>query len=150
MNKINYKNTKGPKEDKVMDSIRELKIKKEDFFKILKDILEWYEKHSEVLSDLEKNDIKLKKLFLESHPEKIKIVLLKLDVTTYFVILQMKTISGEISTSWIHEDEVYKERIFLKNNPDHICHKVISLSDLYEISEPIIDEFWNKNLKLTA
>lgn len=132
------------------NSIRELKIKKQDFFKILKDILEWYEKHSEVLSNLEKNDIKLKKIFLESPPEKIKIVLIKLDVTTYYVILQMKTISGEISTSWIHEDEVYKERILLKNNPNHICHKITSLSDLYEISEPIVDDIWVRNLKLTA
>ncbi len=123
----------------IENQIRELKTHKEDLYKILKDMLEWEEKNYRVVSYVEANDRNLKKLFLELHPNKVRITLLKLDTFLYFVVLQYKTFSDEITTSWIHEDLVYKERCILKNKPENISHQLITLTDLYELAEPIED-----------
>ncbi|MFN3604134.1 MAG: hypothetical protein ACK4UJ_05460 [Leptonema sp. (in: bacteria)] len=130
--------------------IRELKIQKEEFFKILKEILDWEEKHFPVVSLLENNDRKLKRLFLELPYDKVTITILKLEPFVYFVVIQYKTVSGEVTTNWIHEDIIAKERLLLYKNSENICHKIITLTDLYELAEPVKEPFFWEETKLSA
>lgn len=130
--------------------IRELKTNKKDFFQILKDIIEWEEKNYKHLSKIETIDRNLKKLFLELQPDKVKITILRIDTFLYFVVLQYKTFSGEITTSWIHEDLIYQERYILKDKPEHISHKVVTITDLYELAEPLEESLLISNVKRLA
>jgi hypothetical protein len=118
------------------EEIRELKARKEDFIKILKDLILW-EEQFESKSISSKENYKIRKLLSELPPKKLKITFLKLDDNIFYVVVQFKSFSGEISTSWIHEDNIYKERILNFENKEHLSHKIICLTDLYNIAEPI-------------
>ncbi|GIX41925.1 MAG: hypothetical protein KatS3mg129_1658 [Leptospiraceae bacterium] len=124
------------------EEIRELKIRKEDFIKILNDLIHWDEQFPSKSKYYQEN-LKIKKLLLELPPKKLKITLLKLDSMIYYVVVQYKSLTGEISTSWIHEDDIYRERL-LHFNKEHISHKTICLTDLYEIAEPLQNPYNQK------
>jgi|YNPMSStandDraft_2_1061718.scaffolds.fasta_scaffold03307_3 hypothetical protein len=116
------------------DEIRELKTRKEDFVKILKDLIEWDEQIKTKSPKFLEN-LKIKKTLAEMPSKKLKITFLKLDEFIFYVVVQYKSLNGEITTSWVHEDEIYKERLL--NNKDHLSYKVVCLTDLYEVAEPI-------------
>ncbi|MCS7206117.1 MAG: hypothetical protein NZ853_10515 [Leptospiraceae bacterium] len=127
-----------------MDDIRELKTHKEAFLKILKEILRWEEK--EINTELTKDDYKIRKLISEMPPNKLKISFLKLEEAIYYVVIRYETANGEISTSWIHEDEVFKERLIFSYDKNHLSHQVPCLTDLYQIAEPISYPFYHSEV----
>ncbi len=126
------------------EEIRELKTHKEEFIKILKDIILWekeYKKYPE-----EDENYKIRKTISELPSDKLKITFLKLDTSLYYVVVKYNSLQGEISTSWIHEDEIFRERQLYFNNKKHISHTIVCLTDLYEIAEPILDKTKNKKI----
>lgn len=118
------------------EEIRELKTKKEKFVKILKDLIQWEEKYKDINSHNLEN-YKIKKLISEMNPNKLNITFLKLDEHTYYVVVKYQSINGEISTSWVHEDDIYRERLLNFNNKKHISFNTDCLTDLYNIAVPI-------------
>jgi plasmid rolling circle replication initiator protein Rep len=86
------------------DEIRELKTRKEDFVKILKDLIEWDEQIKTKSPKFLEN-LKIKKTLAEMPSKKLKITFLKLDEFIFYVVVQYKSLNGEITTSWVHEDE---------------------------------------------
>ncbi len=116
--------------------IRELKIRKKDFQIILKAVVQW---ERENLSE-ESVGYKIRKLLTEVSPQNLIITMLKLEEAVYYVVVRFYSGEGEISTSWIHEDDIYRERLFYANDKNHLSHKIVCLTDLYEISEIVKSE----------
>lgn len=121
------------------EEIRELKTNKEKFVKILKDLLHWERKYKNMNSHNLEN-YKIKKLISEMNPNKLYITFLKLDEHVYYVVVKYQSINGEISTSWIHEDDIYRERLLNFNDKNHISFNIDCLTDLYNIATPIYQD----------
>lgn len=65
-------------------------------------------------------------------PEMLRVFLNHLGGYVYYIVVELKSQGGSISTSWIHEDGIRSERDEFREQKDHPVHGILCITDLAE------------------
>jgi len=65
-------------------------------------------------------------------PETLRVFLQDLGGFIYYVVVELKTEGGAVSTSWIHEDGIRAERDEFSEEENHPVHSIVCMTDLYK------------------
>jgi hypothetical protein len=73
-------------------------------------------------------------------PDDLTVLLGRLEDNLYYVCVRLETEGGQLRTSWLHEDEIYREREIYSDDSSHPVHQILCLTDLYARASVISEE----------
>jgi len=117
---------------------KELLSEKEELINILKILVEFDEKTGRWSRYGSPELHLMRKAVSLSHSENIRIFIQSLGGFVYYVVAELKSVGGFLSTAWIHEDGIRAERDIYSENDSHPVHGILCLTDLYERSCAVV------------
>ena len=119
----------------------ELLERKDEFQGIVRLLVEFDEKTGRYRKYGDQETHYMRKAISVAEPESLRIFLKHLGGFVYYVVAQLISESGHVSTSWVHEDGIRGERDEFKEISTHPVHTILCMTDLYEEnSKPLPDD----------
>ncbi|MBL8021490.1 MAG: hypothetical protein JNM27_17605 [Leptospirales bacterium] len=117
---------------------RELTVKKEEFCKIVRLLVEFDEKTGRYLKYNDPETHFMRKAVSVADTSRIRIFLRDLGGYVYSVVAELRSLAGTTATAWIHEDGICKEREEAETN--HPVHSIVCVTDLYLLARECFPE----------
>ncbi len=77
-----------------------------------------------------------------ARPSDVTVLCGRLEDGLFYICVRLDSLLGELRTSWLHEDEIYREREVEADDAEHPVHQMLCLTDLYARARAISeDEF---------
>ena len=123
---------------------RELTDKKEEFQKIVKLLVDFDESTGRYRRYGDPESHYMRRSISVSDPDHLRIFIQDLGGFVYYIVVELRTAGGQVSSSWIHEDGIRAERDEFQHMEDHPVHEIVCMTDLYENnSSEISQDFSN-------
>jgi len=79
----------------------------------------------------------LRRAISVAQPADVTVLLGRLEDGLFYVCVRLDTKGGQLRTSWLHEDDIYREREEVADDAEHPVHQMLCLTDLYARAAPI-------------
>ncbi len=109
----------------------ELESQKAEFQKIVRLLVEFDERTGRYRRFEDPENHFMRKAISIAQPELLRVFLRHLGGFVYFVVTELNTEHGSVSTSWVHEDGIQLERDEFGEQESHPVHSILCLTDLY-------------------
>ncbi len=73
----------------------------------------------------------MRKAFVVAEEGTRRIFIRALGDSIYSVVVHLETPHGSVTTSWVHEDGIALDRNEFADEPDHLVHGIVCLTDLF-------------------
>ena len=110
---------------------RELQTQLEDFFEIVRMLLK-YDEQTGRASRLEPHLHLLRKAVSQAPQSEVRVFLRDLGGWVYHVVVEWRCPIVQMTTTWVHEDGIRREREELFENTEHPVHGIVCVTDLFE------------------
>lgn len=117
---------------------REITNRKEEFQKIVSLLIEFDERTGRYQRYGDPESHYMRKAVARANPEDLRIFVQNLGGFLYYVVVELASPGGRVSTGWLHEDGIKAERTTLGG--DHPVQRIVCLSDLVEVDSSTVSE----------
>lgn len=117
---------------------REVTSRKEEFQKIVGLLIEFDERTGRYQRYGDPESHYMRKAVARAQPDDLRIFVQNLGGFLYYVVVELASAGGRVSTGWLHEDGIKAER---STHPeDHPVQRIVCLSDLVDADSSSVSE----------